>query len=77
MTSRSLNFGVYVSVLGFSGMKGKGTSVAAQDCKQVIRDARREGLSILTLDLADLESIFQGRGLVDILWERRNAILAF
>ena len=75
LSSRSMAWGVYVSINRFTGMKGNG--VAAQDCKQVIRDARRDGINILTIDLADLESIFQGRSLVDILWDQRTALLAY
>lgn len=70
---RDLHYGVYVSVNGFTGFKGKGPGT--QDCKQVFRDSRQKGYHILTLDLDDLESINKGRSLVGLLWEKYNLAL--
>ena len=70
LASRGLRYGVYVSVNGFTGFKRK--DAAAEDAKQVVRDARRDGLYILLIDQDELGAIADGRSLVDRIWQKQS-----
>ncbi len=65
-------FGAYVSLDGFTGIKGSGRGKVVKklsDAAQSARDAHKDGMTILLLDGEDVEDVVMGRrSLVSTLW---------